>query len=129
MSANPTWQIEEIAQQGGYWGAMTGAMAEYKLKTYGKGNCYLIRYSERQNHFVVSVMRRNIQDMSQSTYHHFKLNVTKEDGHNIYEIDGSEKKFKDTFSLFQFYATNPLTFTNCTIGKACSPPLPLQYIS
>ena len=86
----------------------------------------MIRYSEKKNHFVVSVMRRNIPNMSQPTYHHFKLNMTKEDG---YEIEGSEKKFKDISSPFEFYKTNPLTCTNCIIGKACSPPLPLQYVS
>ena len=116
--AQPSWQIEEIAQQEGYWGAMTGAMAELKLRRHGRGDCYLIRYSERQNLFVVPVMRRNIQNMSQPTYHHFKLNVAKEDG---YEIEGSEKKFKDISLLLEHYKTNPLTYTKCTIGNVYSP--------
>ena len=100
---------------------MTGAMAEQKLSRHGGGNCYLIRYSEGRKDFMVSVMRRNIQNTSQPTYQHFILNVTKEDGHNIYEIEGSKKKFMDISSLFEFYETNPLTPSMTTIGNPCSP--------
>ena len=120
MIASPTWQIREITQQRGYWGVMTGAVAEMKLRRHG-GNCYLIRYSDSKQHHILSVMTRDAQQLTPVPYH-FKLNITQEDDHNEYEIEGTERKFIDISSLLEFYRHNPLTHSSCTIGEACMPP-------
>ena len=81
-------------------------------------NCYLIRYSEGEQQFVISVMRRD-DDNPIPTIEHYKLNITKEGDQSVYEIEGTEKKFTDISSLLEFYKKNPLTSSKCTIGIAC----------
>ena len=85
---------------------MTGAEAEEKLKQHG-GNCYLIRYSDANEVYVLSVMRRINKEEPISA--HFKLNIIKGNPEgNIYEIEGTEKKFDDLSQLLLYYHSYPI---------------------
>ena len=66
---------------------MSGAVAETKLRRHGE-NSFLIRYSESKQHHILSVMTRDAQQLMPVS-HHFKLNITQEDDHNEYEIEGN----------------------------------------
>lgn len=118
-AATPTWQIKEISRERSYWGPMTGAQAELELRMHG-GNCYLVRYSEKKKHFVVSVMGRKWQRGNNPlTLYHFKLNVTKETDHSTFEIEDTEEKFDSISSLLEFYQEHPISHSVCSIGEAC----------
>ena len=99
---------------------MTGAEAEHKLKRH-RGNCYLIRYSNSKQHYVLSVLNINAQKLTQEICH-FKLNIRKEGDHNVYEIEGTEQEFTDISALLEFYRHDSLTHSNCTIGEVCVRP-------
>ena len=122
--AVPTWQIEDITQEKSYWGPMTGSEAELKLRLHG-GNCYLTRYSEMKQHYVisVSVMRRKKQQARRQRdcleLYNFKLNVTKENSHNEFEIEGTDNKFNSVSSLLEFFQKNPISHSVSSIGEPC----------
>ena len=118
--AAPSWEIRDIAQQRGYRGAITGREAESLLEKQG-GSCYLLRYSKHKEHHVLSVQARDMHKFTLKRLH-FKLNITKEGDHNVYEIDGSEEKFTDISSLLEYFQQTPLTRdrSKFTIGKACT---------
>ena len=119
-AAIPTWQIREIAQEVSYWGLMTGKQAELRLRQKG-GNCYLIRHSEAKQHFVISVMGRTLQQGKQGRLapYHFKLNITKENKQNTFEIEHTENKFNSMSTLLEFYQQNPVNLYVCSIGEPC----------
>lgn len=118
--AVPTWQIGDITRERSYWGPMTGAQAELRLRLNGS-NCYLIRYSEERQHYVLSVMGRKQQQGKQGLLepHHFKLNIMRENNHNTLEIEGTENKFNDISSLLEFYQEHPVSHSVCSIGEVC----------
>ena len=67
---------------------------------------------------MLSVMGRKWQ-LGPLAPHHFKLNITKEDDHNVFEIEGTEKKFNDISTLLQFFQKYPVSHSVCSIGEAC----------
>ena len=118
-AAVPTWQIREITRERSYWGAMTGAEAEFKLRRLKKGgNCYLIRYSKERQHYVISVIGRQ-SERDPPTVSHFKLDIMQEGDHIMFEIEDTENKFSSISSLLEFYQEHPVSHSVSSIGEAC----------
>lgn len=115
--AAPTWQIQALAKLRCYHGVMTGKQAEAKLKQNGD-DCYLIRYSEVREIYVLTVAREG-KEGEESITKHFKINISsKSDGQgNLYEIEGSEKKFENVSALLKFYESNAVSPKMCSIGR------------
>ena len=115
--ARPTWKIKDVARQKGYVGVMSSDKAEKHLRRCS-GNCYLIRYSESKQSYILSVVRRD-DEYPIPDIQHYKLIITRVNGNSVYEIEGSNEQFSDISDLLEFYQINPLTFSvNCTIGNA-----------
>ena len=121
LQATPTWKLKDITYHPSYHGAMTGRQADYVLRKCG-GNCYLLRYSERKNAFVLSVLTKNDdEDSDEAFYANFTLKITKgNDDTNIYEIDGTEERFESIYELLECYSIIPLSPTVTSIGKPCT---------
>lgn len=117
-SAVASWQLEDIKHHPSYNGSMTGKKAELRLQQHG-GNCYLIRYSEANSTYVLSVMKRSAEYENGLKAAHFQLNVIKGISFNEYEVRGSEKTFYDIFKLLEYYQKNPVDHSIQSIGEAC----------
>ena len=118
-AAVPTWQIRDITRERSYWGPMTGAQAEFKLRLLKKGgNRYLIRYSKKNEHYVISVIGRQ-SERDPPTVYHFKLNIMKKGDHNTFEIEATEEKFDNISSLLDYYQKHPVSHSVSSIGEAC----------
>ena len=112
--ADPTSEIKDVTTRKGYVGIMSSGEAEKHLRRC-RGNCYLIRYSESKQSYILSVVRRD-DEYPIPHIQHYKLIITRVDGNNVYEIEGSKKQFSDISELLEFYQTHPLTRSNLTIG-------------
>ena len=103
-----------IADHQSYQGPMTGKVAEQKLRDAGK-NCYLTRYSSVQKKYVLSVVKRRINN-NPAVFQHFGILITQRYEQNQYEIDGAEKRFDDISELLNFYQNHNVTRDIDSIG-------------
>ena len=101
-------------KQKGYWGALTGKEAEDHLRSCGT-NCYLIRYSQNQEKYVISVMRTDAEPAIQ----HYQVSIRRGNDRPTYWIEGTEEWFTSVEELLKFYQKTPLTRSNRTIGQVC----------
>lgn len=81
------------------------------------GNCFLLRYSEVREMYLLTVMTRKSDNGA--TPSHFELKVMKEGKSKAYEIDGSERKFTNIFDMLAFYKRNPINQLVETLGDVC----------
>ena len=87
--------------------------AEKRLRLCG-GTCYLIRYSDSWNSYVLSVYREHIPD---SIIRHFKIGI-KDNGK--FSIQGTDVYFETIDSLLAFYEKNSIHPSIETIGRSFS---------
>lgn len=95
---------------------MNAKTAESTLRENG-GTCYLLRYSENRQMYILSVMTK--AQGGTMAPHHFEIKITKKDTQNSYEIGGSEKKFISISKLLEFYESEPLSQVVESIGHRC----------
>ena len=89
--------------------------AETKLRRAGKDCCYLTRYSESIDEYILSVLRRKNDD--DIVFQHFRITIWHDEKPAVsYEILGSTKKFESIDKLLKFYKTNPLNHYINNIG-------------
>ena len=112
----PFWQLKEISDHPSYHGALKGTEAETRLIEHGADNCYLTRYSEERKMYILSVLKTK-GDGDEVHLKHFNLRITKEDGHKVYEIYGTEKRFSALSLLLDFYKSNFLSHNIDSIGE------------
>ncbi len=98
-----------------YFGIMSGLEAEQLLTAMGK-DCYLTRYSQLNEAYLLSVMK--MTQNGDNHFEHFKLMIDNEK--EYYEIDGYEKSFKNIDELLDYYQSNPITPRITNIGQCLS---------
>ena len=113
VDANPTWQLREINNHPSYHGAMEGNESQMELKHHSE-SCYLTRYSERRNVYVLSVMK-----VSGGTrvFQHFTIDIRNRNNDISYEIKGADMKFKHLSDMLKFYQCNPVSHSVSNIGE------------
>lgn len=110
---------KRITEHPHFQGPMNAVDARKRLTKKG-GKCYLIRFSESHDKYMLSVMGRGDNDTS--IFQHFPINITTKHDQSEYEIEGSEKKFEDILQLLEYYEKYPISYAIDSIGK----PLHLQ---
>lgn len=125
--ALPAWKTKgntfkrDITQHLCYHGPITGEDAKLKLQQQ-VGNCYLVRYSNSQDQYILSVLKKG--DDSAEILQHFVINIETMHYQHEYEIEGSEKRFDDFSRLLQFYENNQISPEIECIGSPCYISLP-----
>ena len=113
MDADPTWQLQEINSHPSYHGAMEGNESHTELKQHSK-SCYLTRYSERRNVYVLSMTKYS--DNGQRTFQHFTVDIRNQNNKITYEIRGADMQFNYLSDMLSFYESHPVTHTTSNIG-------------
>ena len=100
-----------------YHEIISGKEAERRLTENSEGNCYLTRYSESEEKYVVSaiVSHRGMREPV-----HFVLEIDSEAP--SYSFKGSEKIFRTIDELLTYYEQYPLNEEIRSIGSICHPP-------
>ena len=86
---------------------ITGQEALKRLKTSGKGRCYLTRYSDKHNCYILSVYK------PVDACSHFK--IIKDNGKC--QINGKKKEFDDIGKLLDYYEKNNFDPAFVMIGQ------------
>ena len=85
-------------------------------------NCYLTRYSETQESYVVSAI---VYHQGIPTPVHIKLNIDTDN--NSYSLEGTEKTFRTLDELLNYFEQNPLSHDIRELGTPCLPPDKSQH--
>ena len=88
--------------------------AEFKLRQEGSDNCYLTCYCESTKVYILSVLER--KPNSHTRIEHFEINMTRKNKHTLYEILGTQEKFRDIFVLLEHFEKNPVNHRISRIG-------------
>ena len=107
-SAKPEKDL--MSHHNSYHSCITGKEAERRLNAWG-GDCYLTRYSEARNCFVLSVHK---QQSPKDVIKHFKILRDKDGKHGI---EGVDKKFADSTEMLEHYEEAMINPAFTTIGQ------------
>lgn len=110
----PTWQLAEISKHPSYHETLETTKAEIKLLQEESDNCYLTYYCESKKAYVLSVLERKPD--KRTFLEHFEINMTRENKHTLYEIAGTQQKFRSIFDLLEYYEMNPVNHIISRIG-------------
>ena len=95
-----------------YFRAITGEEAETQLKKSGH-HCYLTRFSERKNCYVLSVYQKRPYVMK-----HFHIVFTDYHGQRReYQIEGTEEAFGSLDDMLRHYEKNQIDPSLMSIGQ------------
>ena len=103
-----------MSEHRSYHGPLNGDEAEHILKQNAEPNCYLTRYSNNRQSYILSVI--NAERKSS----HFQLII--DNDVPSYEIKGTQKKHNSLDDLLNYLERTPLSPTIRSIGKPCLPP-------
>ena len=92
-----------------YHGKITGTEAELLLKRNG-GNCYLTRFSENHERYILSVM-------IMGNLMHYEIHI--DNIEKKYGIDETDNEFNTVNEMLTFYESNPLSPGIENIGRCC----------
>ena len=107
-SATPEKNL--MSHHNSYHHCITGKEAERRLNNWG-GDCYLTRYSEARNCFVLSVHK---QQSPKDVIKHFKILIDEGGKHSI---EGVDKKFADATEMLEHYEGVMINPAFTTIGR------------
>ena len=110
----PAWQLAEISKHPSYHETLKMTQAEFKLRQEGSDNCYLTCYCESTKAYILSVLER--KPNSHTRIEHFEINMTRKNKHTLYEILGTQEKFRDIFVLLEHFEKNPVNHRISRIG-------------
>ena len=104
----------QMSEHRSYHGPLTGDEAEHILKQNTEPNCYLTRYSNNRQSYILSVINAEKKSF------HFQLII--DNDVPSYEIQGTQKKHNSLDDLLKHLERTPLSPTIRYIGKPCLPP-------
>ena len=100
---------ELMGEHDSYHQRISAKEAERRLKMYGGNRCYLTRFSQAHNHYVLSVR----QKIPTQEIEHYGIDIR--DGK--YKIQGKEDVFNDITQMFEHYEQKRLDPAFKNIGK------------
>ena len=102
-----------MGEHSSYHNSIPGQEAERRLKLFSR-HCYLTRYSELSNCYVLSVYQK---EKPKDIIKHFK--ITLKDGRK-HKIDGKSMEFESISELLNHYEQNRIDFALKSIGDNCT---------
>ncbi len=97
-----------------YQQAITGKEAYKRLKRSSSGHCYLTRYSESRQCYVLSVYQKKPNNVTK----HFKIIFFKSSqGNEVYKIEGKDEKFNGLEAMLTHYENNRIDPALGNIGR------------
>lgn len=106
--------------QESFHGCICGPVAISRLKA-TKKDCYLIRYSQNQEKYVLSILKRGLgQDEDNDLVMEFEIIVT--DRGKRCTISGCDKSFRSVSDLLLCHQSMPLHPSIANIGSCCVSP-------
>ena len=110
----PFMLLEAFSREPSYHGEMKETDAEKILRECG-GDCYLTRFSETNNDYVLTVLRKGQLE-------NFLIDNDIKFSKLTFEIAGSERQFNDLRKLLKFYKKKPISRAFNGIGDYVQSP-------
>ena len=104
----------EMPDHYSYHGDISGNEAKRILKENSKRNCYLTRYSNNNETYILSVM---FVYKNQDKVCHYELSINTQESR--YSLEGTDFVFDTLDKLLKYYESNPLNPDIRNIGMAC----------
>ena len=119
--------ITGITQYPCYQGLISADEARQRLEQQ-PGNSYLVRFSDSQKKYMISVLKRG--DENAVIFQNFIINTEAKNDQHEYEIEGSQKRFDNFSDLLDYYEKYPISAEINCIGTPSffsNPPLSPNY--
>ena len=91
---------------------ISSKVAERRLKKRG-GHCYLTRYSESQQSYILSVYKK--ESLLRHIIEHYRILISNS---GSLKIEGKDMEFYNIQHLLNYYENNPITPALSSIGYA-----------
>lgn len=103
-----------------FHGCVSGPEAVSRLKE-AKADCYLVRYSDNQSKYLVSVLKKGLgEDRDKDLVKDFEIQII--NGGKKCKINGLKKAFKTLDDMLSYYETVPIHPSVASLGDCCPSP-------